>query len=61
VLYAHLSDPQTQSEMLRLAGVEGKQGGLANRIKGGEQKHVSWWDRKEPSIVGKVGKRLGRI
>ena len=32
VLYAHLSDPQTQKTMLALAKLEGKQNGLAARM-----------------------------
>jgi hypothetical protein len=48
VLYAHLSDPDTKATMVRLAALEGKQRGMADRVKG-PKVHNPWKLRQEYS------------
>jgi hypothetical protein len=43
VLYPHLSDAATQAEMIKLAALEGKQGGLVKRIQSGTEKVRNPW------------------
>jgi hypothetical protein len=59
VMYPHLSDPETQRQMMETAAVEGKQAGMQRRIDAGaQQKPKSWWGSEakpnEPSKYDNV-------
>ena len=52
VLYPHLSDAQSQCDMLTTSQVENKRAGLERRLKAGQEKYKptapkqkSWWSK----------------